>query len=613
LPKLKGRAVVICVDTVLPALLGQRMQPDFVCSIDYQDGTYEKIAHIIPEAQGNNISLICTAWVTPKVTKFFPAKNVFWSFSHHPIEQWLNQMVGGNLITPGAGSVAQENLISAIIMGCDPIIFVGQDLAYTEKQSHMSSAVLTNQDEVDKRLSTGEELVWVKGTKTEKVPTSRAFFSVLKGIEATIAVNPRHYINATEGGANIEGTEFYSLDEAIARFCSTPHDIRALTEKCLAQRKPIKAAKILTEIGNTDSQVKNTLKIIGKSDKLITGSLLEIQKLKGAKKSCQSIPSLPKAMQKNISKIDKNNAAIDSQEKIWLLAQDISYVGIQISQRMLHDTEKLKVRPEMFLDWIQGHLERFQYLNKIRKEILALFHENLENLASHLSGEQQLALLQEPRIVQADIRLQMARLYFESGDLVLAKPLLEELVLELPASAENQFSLGVIAAQQTEMLKAETLFARALQLDPAIQERIQAFQQKWGDDYFHFAMHCRPHDRNPYRKMLFKGLRLCGNHAEINKAILELADELLMEIQRQEDEPSAKLLSSMEDWAKELESSPPLAKLLPIGFLLPFHQALGGVYKKQKEFAKSRQNYEKVLAQKNRHAGGAPCPDRHLL
>lgn len=606
LPILKDRAVIICVDTVLPALLGIGIQPNFVCSIDYREDTYEKFAHIIPEVQDKEIPLICTAWVTPKITKIFPTKNIFWSFSHHHIEQWINQMAGGSLVTPGAGSVAQANLFSAITMGCNPIIFVGQDLAYAEEQSHVANAVMTNQDQVERLLSTGEELIWVKGTQTEKVPTSRPLLSILKGIESSIAAHPRHYINATEGGAHIEGTEVYSLEDTITRFCTTPHKIPLLTEKSLLQRKPINPKKILAEINDTDSQVKNILELIKKSDKLIASSLLEIRKFQRAKKPCQSMASLPKAIQKNFAKIDKDNAIIDSHEKIWLLVQDISYVGIKLSQRMLHDIEKLLNKPGRFLDWLQGHLERFQYLNKARKEILDLFHENLEPLASHLSEEQRIGWSAGRSTMPTNIRLQLARLHFESGDLILAKPLLDELVIEIPASAEIHFFLGVIAAQQTEFLKAETLFARALQLDHAIHVRIQSFRQKWGDDYFHFAQRFLRFDRNPYRKMLFKGLCLCASHSKISKALLIMADELHTEIKSQGEEPSSKLLTSMQAWYNELEASPPLTKLLPIDFLLALHQTLGGVYKKQKKFDKSQQNFEKVLELK------ADLPETHI-
>ncbi len=147
LRKAKDKAVIIAVDTVLPALLAQSISPNFVTSIDPQDLTYEKFADVAPITKG--VSLICMPWVAPKVPKIFPAENVLWAFSQMAIEQWLNTLLDGKILTGGASTVAHLNLTTAIIMGCSPIIFLGHDLSYTGAKDHAENCVLTGNNRIN--------------------------------------------------------------------------------------------------------------------------------------------------------------------------------------------------------------------------------------------------------------------------------------------------------------------------------------------------------------------------------------------------------------------------------------------------------------------------------
>ena len=150
LPSVKGKGVIISVDTVLPALLRKGVKPDFVTSIDSQNLTFEKIADVSLDVEG--ISLITMPWVNRKVSMIFPFERRFWWFSGHRIEKWMNRIVGGTINERGAGRVAHLNLISAIVFGCSPIVFIGQDLAYTGGATHAKNTALTGNLLMEKSL-----------------------------------------------------------------------------------------------------------------------------------------------------------------------------------------------------------------------------------------------------------------------------------------------------------------------------------------------------------------------------------------------------------------------------------------------------------------------------
>ena len=220
LKEAQEKSVIIAVDTVLPALLKNGVHPHFLTCIDPNDLTFEKFADLVPQIK--DIALISSSWVNPKTPKVFPADQVFWTFTAKPMEAWLNSLLGGKLLTGGASTVAHLNLIAAHMLGCDPIIFIGQDLAYPSSaaSSHAKGTVLQGSapTNVITHHIQGETVTGING---EILRTNRSFLSMKQFFETAIAKSDRTHINATEGGANIDGTEILTLQEALDRHCKT--------------------------------------------------------------------------------------------------------------------------------------------------------------------------------------------------------------------------------------------------------------------------------------------------------------------------------------------------------------------------------------------------------
>lgn len=129
LAKAKGKAVIIAADAALPTLIANGIIPDLVGAIDPLELIFEKVAAVAPQVHGT--SLLCMSWVSSKMVKFFPAEQVFWCFGSKPIEAWMAGLLDSTMLTAGAGSVAHLDFLAAIIMGCSPIVLVGQDLAFS--------------------------------------------------------------------------------------------------------------------------------------------------------------------------------------------------------------------------------------------------------------------------------------------------------------------------------------------------------------------------------------------------------------------------------------------------------------------------------------------------
>jgi hypothetical protein len=120
-------------------------------------------------------------------------------------------------------------------MGCDPIIFVGQDLAFTGNVFYVPGVEIhrTWRGEIN-RFCSMEQKEWerivrnrpilrkVNDADGEPLFADDLLFTYLEQFEKDISKVACKVIDATEGGAQIKGTEAMPLEEVTRRYCETP-------------------------------------------------------------------------------------------------------------------------------------------------------------------------------------------------------------------------------------------------------------------------------------------------------------------------------------------------------------------------------------------------------
>ncbi len=122
------------------------------------------------------------------------------------------------------GSVANTALAAARKLGCNPIIFVAQDLCLEGERSHAAGTM----HESERYVPEGINYVTLPGNYQKEVKSFRNFFIFLRWTENYIRKYPQiEFINATAGGARIEGAQLATLEELFDRFSAVPDaDIR---------------------------------------------------------------------------------------------------------------------------------------------------------------------------------------------------------------------------------------------------------------------------------------------------------------------------------------------------------------------------------------------------
>lgn len=219
LKDLKGRAVLLCVGTAYRVLKAHDIKPDFIISFDGGIANYRHFEGL----DIKDIPLIFDPIIYPQIIEEYQGKlisanitNIFMSW----LEKQMEFKIGNVLIGPSVSNAAFD---LARKFGGNPIVFVGQDLAYTDGRSHAEGTVYEDFRHEDKG-SLNE--VIVEDIYGNSVMTTRNWKTFLRWFEHEIKrTKDKTIIDATEGGARIEGTEVMSLCQVKDQYCTKEYNI----------------------------------------------------------------------------------------------------------------------------------------------------------------------------------------------------------------------------------------------------------------------------------------------------------------------------------------------------------------------------------------------------
>ncbi|TDA65478.1 MAG: DUF115 domain-containing protein [Clostridia bacterium] len=213
LAEARGRALILATDAVLKLLLQKGIIFDAVLAVERGMETYDyffRDVDIPPE-----IVLVGLAVLVPEIFQNYPGQKIVCFRKTELVSEWVDRVTGANSLLKVGGSVAHLGFSLARHLGADPIVLIGQDLAYSpEGYTHGVGDYLGEQ--VD--LSRAEE--YVLDYDGHPIPSTRVWKNFLTWFEQEIAQTGATCIDATEGGARIRGTEIMTLREVIGRYCA---------------------------------------------------------------------------------------------------------------------------------------------------------------------------------------------------------------------------------------------------------------------------------------------------------------------------------------------------------------------------------------------------------
>lgn len=196
---LENKALVISVDASLKMLLANGIKPHLVTSLE-REHEVQQFFDNIPAEQSEDIYMAACPVIFNHVYKSYtgPKVMVYRMFDHF---KWLGIDKGMLDIKLSSSHMAFS---IAKALGCDPIILVGQDLAYGEDgETHATSVPFSSE---------GENEFMVEGNYAKEIRTNDGWHGFLKALEIDVSQYKGKVYNATAGGAFIRGTLIKDLE-----------------------------------------------------------------------------------------------------------------------------------------------------------------------------------------------------------------------------------------------------------------------------------------------------------------------------------------------------------------------------------------------------------------
>lgn len=212
LKKVKDEFVIIASSRTLKALLDIGIDPDFVCTIDPGEFSVEFVKNL----PVSNTLLAFAEVSNSKTISEFKGRKIFYGEKFN-FGDSIDGILGREIDTLWqGGSVAHTCTGLARYLGCNPIILIGQDLAYTDKKYH---ADMVNFSGDNNLITEDDDMFLVEDIYGDKVLTNKELDFYRKKFEEYIEKNEEvKIINATEGGSNIKGADVLKLEEVIEKF-----------------------------------------------------------------------------------------------------------------------------------------------------------------------------------------------------------------------------------------------------------------------------------------------------------------------------------------------------------------------------------------------------------
>lgn len=264
----RDRVMVIAVGTALKKLDRLGIVPDFAVALESNDirFQFEGVSFLHRTFGVLNLNSFPALWELPFRATF--------GYAGRPASfKWLTEAVGRADEIAVGGSVATTAFSLAAHLGCDPVILVGQDLAFSPHGAMHATGVgaLPGQDVPDavrESLDDDEALsrqgfYWIPGWHGERVLTRANFRNYLmwfeKNVSAVTSLGRAAY-NCTEGGAHIEGFIHRPLAEVLASL--PPMDLN-LTDRIasLAVATTFDQAAFRGRLGHAIEQTRDLLKV----------------------------------------------------------------------------------------------------------------------------------------------------------------------------------------------------------------------------------------------------------------------------------------------------------------------------------------------------------------
>lgn len=336
---LSDRAVLIAAQTTLRPLLERGIQPHFVTSLDFSDASRQFFENLeLPDelvlvAEPKASWHVVDAFRAARSDRRFecetasargPRRVILLDnvFAHRCVGEALAKrapMKAGATVMHLAYYLAQW-------LGCDPIIFVGQDLGFGGHVYYAPGVAIHRawSSELG-RFGTLEMKEWeriarhrsilrkVKDHEGREMYTDEQMFTYLQQFERDFARSAARIIDATEGGARKVGAEVMALREAAERYCTRPLPKDAFEYRGIPWHRADLLTRAREELASRRREVDDFQRLCEETKSLLT--------------TMQGLLDDPTRFNACVVRVDELRTLVRNHERVFQMVRDVAQFG----------------------------------------------------------------------------------------------------------------------------------------------------------------------------------------------------------------------------------------------------------------------------------------------
>ena len=392
LKKYRDRYVLFVVGTALKTLVRNDIKPDFVCIIESFNSS----------RQLEGVDLSGTYFITEPYShgamRRFSFKKIFSHISANtPVNHFWADLCGENIEEYWSkGTVSYTAMNSASILGCSKVILVGQDLAYIEGQCYSKDSVYKdlvcsfNKEEnkweitakdFDKfaealspspdpeirvnaaksRLANlNRSLYYVKGINGDMIPTESVYAAFVKPLsEFAMYFNDRKYINTSLVGAQIDGFENMSLEDALK-------DTVPIDSKEISVEFSLDSEKIKTALNTKYQELKSGLKLVEEGQELVKSLNNDIKRYRNPGEE------VLKSFRKLVANYTTLSGEFSNKSKMFDFMTAAEKIDLDYEMKMTKvlNIQSIQRISNMISDYYEKAVYRFTVVEKFIKRVI---------------------------------------------------------------------------------------------------------------------------------------------------------------------------------------------------------------------------------------------------
>jgi len=210
LKEVRNKALIVAVGSAIKILDSNGIVPHLRFAFDGS----EDEGNIFKNIDTESSALVFSDELYHEILPTYKGKKIRMVLNTDYLLQYIQKSIYNSVFTIKSGfSIANVALDAIIKLGFKKIVFIGQDLCYTEGSIHAKGS--WNNEEID---FSKESYIKTENIFGDSVYTDKQFLGMKTALESLMKFHGNiEYINATEGGLHIEGTKVKTFEQVMKK------------------------------------------------------------------------------------------------------------------------------------------------------------------------------------------------------------------------------------------------------------------------------------------------------------------------------------------------------------------------------------------------------------